>query len=762
MAITQEAQPPASATATVAESDHGDVSSTAVVHFLRELALVHLQPFHARALVVLACGMAALAFSIVQPLLISTLVDQAIVPRDARMMWLLGAAGVGLFLFSCAGTVALHHQAALLSALTLSGMRLRMFTQLQKLPASFFARTRSADILATFQNDLMAVESASMYSVVQVAQHLLSLAAALAVAFFLDWRMALILLACIPCMVIAPKLFADRAMKAGFARKRAEIGVQETVAEAVAAQALTRSLGLERRAIGQFSERLADFLPRVRKANFLQLMVFGATALGGFLAQILVILVGGVLVFRGELSVGRYLGFLALLGAVTESLSWLSDAFSEMIPAVPSLKRIGALLARPLEIVDAPDAVPAPPLREGIALAGVSFAYPGSERRLLEDCNVQIGAGRSVALVGRSGCGKSTALALLQRFYEPTQGCVTVDGIDLRNITLASWREQTAVVFQESFLFDTTVRANIRLGRPEATDAEVVQAATAAEVHDAILAMPDGYETVVGERGGRLSGGQRQRIAIARALLRQPRVLLLDEPTSALDPATESALQATLQRLRRGLTVVTVTHRLSTVSDYDDIVVMADGRVAEVGSPAELMARDGLYAVMARQQGGFVVSSDGQDAQVTPERLRALPLFAQAPAASLEKLAHLFVAERCLPGDVLVREGDRGDRFFLVVRGAVGVSVRTADGAATELAPLEEGDYFGEIALLDDVPRTATVRALRPTLLLSLQRRHFELLLQEVEGLRPAIRLAASNRLANSSRLTEQGSPWPG
>ncbi len=742
------------------EDEEEEVSSTAVLHFLRQLMQVYMRPFRLRALLVLFWGMVALAFDIFLPLALSEMVDNAIGPGNQEMMWLLGGICVAMFLVASVGTVVLHYQSALLGAQMLNGMRLRLFHHLQRLPAAFYARNRSSDILATFQNDLMAVEFASMYSVVQVVQYLLGLVASLAIAFVLDWRMALVLLLCIPWMVIAPKLFADHSMQAGFRRKSAEIEIQNMVAEYIGAHAVVRSMAMEKRAVSLFAAKLDDFLPRVHRANFLQLMVFGATALGGYLAQILVIVLGGILVFQGVLTIGKFLGFMALLKAVTESLSWLSDAFSEMIPAIPSLDRIDTLLAEPIEIEDRADAVTAPPFQQGISFQGVSFTYPESEQPQLNQLDLEIHAGRSVALVGSSGSGKSTLLQLLLRFWEPQSGRILLDGQDLRSITLDSWRNQMAVVFQEPFLFNTSIRDNIRLSSPEATHQAVEEAAKAAEIHDTIIAFPEGYETRVGERGGRLSGGQRQRIALARALLKNPKLLVLDEATSALDLKTEAAINATINHLRQQRTVLTVTHRLSTIKDYDEIIVLDQGTVAERGTHEELLAAGGLYATLLAQQEGFILSEDGFDAEVDPHYLQKLPLFRQASLESLTALVAYFIPEHFQPGDSLVHQGDPGDRFFLIVRGSVDVIVNTANGDERALHRLQDGDYFGEIALLDDVPRTATVKAALPTLVLTLQVKHFRKMLCEVEGLREAIEGAASVRKA--ALLEEEWEPVSG
>jgi ATP-binding cassette subfamily B protein len=313
---------------------------------------------------------------------------------------------------------------------------------------------------------------------------------------------------------------------------------------------------------------------------------------------------------------------------------------------------------------------------------------------------------------------------------DPTTGTIEIDGHDLRAVTQASLRDRVAVVFQETALFSASLRENLRIGRPNATDAEIAEAAQAAEIHEFIVGLPEGYDTPAGERGVRLSAGQRQRIAIARAFLRDPAILLLDEPTAALDSSTESAIVASLRRFALGRTVVLSSHRLSAIAEADRIFVLEDGRLEEEGSHEYLLARRGAYHQLWQRQSGLTLE-DGPRARVDAERLRTIPVLADLDEPLLQRAAQLFVTDQVAEEREVIHEGDPGDTFYIVVRGALEV---WRDGE--RLRVLQDGDHFGEIALLRNVPRTATVRTIVPTVLLSLQRGQFLELIADAPELR--------------------------
>jgi ATP-binding cassette subfamily B protein len=332
--------------------------------------------------------------------------------------------------------------------------------------------------------------------------------------------------------------------------------------------------------------------------------------------QLLVAGVGAWLAARGSLSVGALVAFLGLLSVVGRNAYELSKrVLPDVVAASGGVQRLEELLNEMPALSDSPGAMTLPRPVQSIRFENVTFGYTG-QAAALNGVTLHIPVGQYVAFVGPSGSGKSTLLNLLMRFYDSTTGQITIDGYDIRQVTQESLREHMGVVFQESFLFDTTIRENLRFARPDATDAELEQAARAAEMHTAIVGLPYGYDTLAGAAGGELSGGQRQRLAIARALLRDPAILLLDEPTSALDAATEAAIGATLERLARERTIIMATHRLASVVSADRIFVLDGGQLVESGTHAELLAQQGHYSQLWHKQHAATGNDNGRAAPV--------------------------------------------------------------------------------------------------------------------------------------------------
>ena len=717
-----------------------------MLDFLRAAAR-YLRPYWRQAALIVLSQAPATAFITLQPLLLRALIDDAIVAANARLAAWLIAAMVGLLLLHGLGDLANHYLVARVVASVMSDLRLRIFTHLQRLSVSFYTRSRAGDLLARFTTDLEGVERSLADDVPLAIYCGLTLIVGAGLLVSLEWRLALALLILLPAMPVLPRLLAPRAAAASDQRQRAAARVLASMHENIAAQLVVRAFGLQGLMRSRFSADLAGLARASAQAGLQNGLLAASMTASGYALLALAMAAATFLAIHGVVTVGSVIAIFELLWFMVSAVQQLSGIVEPFQRAASGLRRVQQLLDERPEVADRPGAPPLPALHTGIRFESVDFAFPGGET-VLKDVDLTIPARRTVAVVGQSGSGKSTLLSLLLRFHDPTRGAVLLDGHDLASATVASLAGQVGAVFQESILFDTTIRENIRLGRPEAADGEVEAAARAAGIHDFIAALPRGYDSPAGEGGARLSGGQRQRIALARALVRRPALLVLDEATSALDPETEAGIVATLNELRGRQTIVSVTHRLATARDADLIVVMAGGRVVEEGTHESLLARNGLYTRLWDQQSGFVVSPSGRRAVIEPHRLAAIPLFSWLEIDLLARFAARFTTVEVGADQTLFEEGEPGDVLFVIVRGLVDVTRRQEDHVERRVSVLQDGDFFGEIALLDEVRRTATVRARTPCLLLGLDRGDFRELLDEVPVLREVFEKVARVRRA--------------
>jgi ATP-binding cassette subfamily B protein len=717
----------------------------------RQRIVSKLSPYRAQAILILLGLLLEMGFTGSVPLSFKFLIDNAIIPRDSGMLFLiLGLLAGGVVLVSLAGLGRDYLYAKICAAL-LNDFRKQLFSHLQRLSLEFHSRTTAGNVLARFSTDLAAVENAITAAIPWAVLPTLDLLFSAFLLFTLDWRLALLSMLVFPLSLLGPRIFAPRASAASYERKQQESHVITAVQESLDAHTVVKAFGLEPHLWAHFQKRLSELAQRSVQVSFLSALVERSAGSGILALQVLIIGVGVYMTFNETLTLGSLVSFQSLFLTLSWSLSYVTQYVPTLVQASGGLQRIEELLNEAPQIVDRPDAAPLPHFAQCIAFEEVSFGYT-DQALTLEKITFTIHAGESVAFVGASGSGKSTVLKLLARFYNPTTGRITIDGQELQNVTQDSLRAQLGLVLQDSFLFNTTVRENIRLGKSRATDAEVELAGEAAEVMTFVTSFPQGYDTQVGERGGRLSGGQRQRVAIARALLRDPAILLLDEATSALDAETELAINATLARVAQGRTVVSVTHRLASVLQTDRIFVLSQGRLVEQGAHEELLAREGLYAQLWRKQTGFVVSGDGSHAEVEPQRLRAIAMLAELDELLLQEIARSFVTERFPADRTIFREDDPGDKFYIIVRGEVSITTSDSTGQEQELGILQDGDYFGEIALLRDLPRTATVRTRVPSLLLSLQRHQLFLLMEKAPHLQALLERSINARLEESTK----------
>jgi len=534
-------------------------------------------------------------FNVIMPLSLKFLIDDALGEEDFGVLMVilsvLAVAGIVTSLIS----IWYERWDAWLSASVISDVRQKLFDHVQDLPSSFFARTKRGEILSRFSVDLSAFENALKTLANSAVLPALELLAGLLLMFYLNWQLAVVALLIFPITLIGPRILTPKAVHANYEQKVNEAAILGVVQENISAQAVVKAFSLQRLARSWFSVRNDTTRQKIASATFLSSMVERSVNVSVLLLHLVVLALGAYLATTGQITIGTFVTFESAFWEISYNIAHLMHFVPVTIQSAAAVRHVQELLDEPTRGADRPGMPDLPRISNDITFDHVSFGYEGSDELVLDDLNLKIEVGKSIAIVGPSGSGKSTLLNLILRLYVPTAGKVTIDGVDIRTVTRESLRQGMAVVFQDNVLFNMSIRENIRLGKEGATDKEVVEAAKKAEIHRFIMSLPHKYDTQVGERGDTLSGGQRQRMAIARAIVRDPSLLLLDEATSALDQTTEAAINRTLLKLAKGRTMIFSTHRLTSVVDMDEIIVLRAGEVVERGSHSELLAANGVY-----------------------------------------------------------------------------------------------------------------------------------------------------------------------
>jgi len=559
----------------------------------------------------LLIGVAAL--QLVPPLFQRAIVDGVIGERDLTQLTILVASLVGVYALQqlvTAGDLYLRHA---LGQRFIFDLRVHLYAYLQRLSLSFFERTSTGELMSRVTNDVNALESFVTHGAALTVVDLLRLLGAAGVLFWLDWRLALAVLAPLPVIAVALRYFNTR-IRPIYRQVRNRLGdINARLQDSLSGIRVIQAFAGEERELERFAVESERYLEaRVQGirywATFFPSMRFVAS-----LGTAIVLGLGATMVVRGELTLGTMVAFLSYITSFYQPIHRLTEVDNVLQEAIAAGERIFELLDTASEVVDHPSAKDLGAVRGHVAFEHVSFRY-GTGEEVLQDVTFEVRPGDMVALVGPSGAGKTSIANLISRFYDPVQGRVTLDGHDLRDIALASLRHHVAIVLQDTFLFNTSVRENLLFGNPNASDTELVAATKAAYANEFIETLPEGYETQIGERGVKLSGGQKQRLALARAILADPRILILDEATSSVDAEAEYLIQQALESVLRGRTSLVIAHRLSTIRNADKIIALEDGRIDEVGSHHELMERGGLYSQLYRRQMELAASGEQPEA----------------------------------------------------------------------------------------------------------------------------------------------------
>ena len=557
--------------------------------------LRYLKPYIPKVLMAVGCMILATSASLYVPWIVRDIIDGVLVNKDAALLNMITAGIVVVFALRGFFVYGQTYLIAFVSQRVVIDLREALFRQFQRLSVSYFDRSRTGKVLSYMTNDVGVLQSALAQNVIELTSESLVLVGSLAAMFFLHWQLALLTLITVPLVAQAMKVFGVKLRRASGTMQQRVAEITSVLQEMIVSIRLIRLFVREEYEIARFNrENLSNFRAQMR-ASQLSATLTPVVEFLAALAVTVIVWYGGNEVISGNLTSGSLIAFLVYSVNISNPVKRLGNVYGNIQKAVAAAERVFEVLDMKPEIEDSPGAIELPAVTGRVTFDNVTFAYNKGEP-VLHQMSIDIEPGRVLAIVGPSGAGKSTVANLLPRFYDPQEGTIRIDGIDIRDVTVASLREQLAMVPQDTILFSASVYENILYGRLDATPEEVTEAAKSSNAHDFILQLPDGYDTQIGERGCQLSGGQRQRIAIARALLKNPRILILDEATSALDAESERLVQDALDKLMIGRTTFVIAHRLSTIQRADSILVLEKGRMVECGSHAALLEAGGLYS----------------------------------------------------------------------------------------------------------------------------------------------------------------------
>ena len=580
------------------------------------------QPYRGTIIVFLVAILAAALLALVPPFVVRGIIDNAIPNEDRGQIVLLASIAVGAALADAGLAIVQRWASARVGEGLIYDLRRALFAKVQRMPIAFFTRTPTGSITSRLNNDVIGAQTAVTSTLGSVVSNVIVLVTTLAAMLALEWRLTLLTLVVLPLFIVPARRVGLRLQ--GISREQmahnAAMNTQMTERFNVAGATLVKLFGSGRRERDAFERRAAGVRDTGIRSAMYGRVFFVALGLVGALGTAAIYGIGAFMVVNGSITTGTLVALAALVTRVYQPLTGLTNARVDLMTSMVSFERVFEVLDAPEAIQERPGAVDLVSPRGEVEFDDVVFRYPPASASaiasmeqnaglggdtdpdvdVLRGLSVKVRPGETVALVGASGAGQSTPLSLIPRMYDVTSGAVRIDGHDVRDLTLGSLRAAIGVVSQDPHLFHESIGDNLRYADPDATDDQLVDAAQAARIHDTIAALPDGYDTVVGERGYRLSGGEKQRLAIARLLLKNPAIMVLDEATSHLDNENEALIQAALDHAMQDRTALIIAHRLSTIRSADRIAFVEGGRIAEVGSHDELLAANGLYAQQLR------------------------------------------------------------------------------------------------------------------------------------------------------------------
>lgn len=546
-------------------------------------------------------GILKFAIPLMIPLILKYVIDNIIggnmsdAEKLSKLYWLMGISFVVFFIVRPPVEYSRQYLAQWVGSHVLYDIRDRLYDHLQKLSLKFYSRSKTGEIISRFINDVEQTLTFVITGLMNIWLDIVTILIALIIMFTMDVPLTFVAIILFPFYGFAIKFFYAKLRDLTRERSQALAEMQGHLHERVQGTAVIRSFANEDYEQEEFDKRNHNFLTKALKHTDWNAKTFAVTNTITDLAPLLVIAFAAYQVIKGDLTIGTMVAFAGYMERVYSPLRRLVNSSTTLTQAIASIDRVFELYNEPYDIKDKPDAQAMGDVKGNISFENVSFQYEDEGPYALRNLNLEVVEGETIALVGMSGGGKSTLISLIPRFYDVTEGAITVDGLDIRDIQARTLRNQIGMVLQDNILFSESIAVNIRMGNPKASKEEVIRAAKAANAHDFIEKLSEGYDTLVGERGVKLSGGQRQRIAIARVFLKDPAILIFDEATSALDLESEHLIQIAMERLAAKRTTFIVAHRLATITHADRIVVIENGEISEVGSHRELMDKKGSY-----------------------------------------------------------------------------------------------------------------------------------------------------------------------